>query len=84
MQSGIALKEETIDDILSILVEELNYNFTGKDQIKNKEAIVRIADLYQVYPDNVVEFFRYIIYRTTNTTLLIKNDELIEAIKNST
>ena len=83
LQSGIALKEETIDDILSILVEELNYNFTGKDQIKNKEAIVRIADLYQVYPDNVVEFFRYIIYRTTNTTLLIKNDELIEAIKNS-
>lgn len=83
LQSGIALKEETIDDILSILVEELNYNFTGKDQIKNKEAIVKIADLYQVYPDNVVEFFRYIIYRTTDTTLLIKNEELIQAIKNS-
>ncbi|WP_299836203.1 hypothetical protein [uncultured Tenacibaculum sp.] len=83
LQSGIALKEETIDDILSILVDELQYEFTGKEQIKNKEAIVKIADVYQVYPESVVEFFRYIIYRTTDTTLLIKNEELIQAIKDS-
>lgn len=83
LQSGIALKEETIDDILSILVDELGYEFTGKENIKNKEATVKIADLYYIYPENVVEFFRYIIYRTTDSTLLIKNDELIEAIKNS-
>lgn len=83
LQSGIALKEETIDDVLSILVDELKYTFTGKEKIKNKEAIVKIADMYQVYPESVVEFFRYIIYKTTGTTLLIKNKELIEAIKNS-
>lgn len=83
LKSGISLKEETIDDLLTVLVDQLNYTFTGKENIKNKEVIVKIAETYHVYPDNPVEFFRYVIYRTTNTTLLIKNHELIELIKNS-
>ncbi|MBW2960539.1 hypothetical protein [Mesonia aestuariivivens] len=83
LQSGIALKEETVDDVLSILVDELDYQFTGKETIKNKEALVKIAENYQVYPENPVEFLRYIIYRTTDTTLLIKNKELVELIKTS-
>ena len=33
LQSGIALKEETIDDILSVLVGELSYRFTGNENI---------------------------------------------------
>jgi len=81
LKSGIALKEETIDDLLYILHTELEYNFTGKENIRNKEAIIKIADLYNIYPENPVEFFRYVIYKTTNTTLLIKNDELIDLIK---
>ncbi len=83
LKSGMALKEETIDDLISILVDELNYSFTGKEGIRNKEAIVKIAENYHVYPDNPVEFLRYVIYRTTNTTLLIKNQELIDLIKDS-
>lgn len=81
--SGVALKEETIDDILSILVDELDYEFTGKEGIKNKEAIVKIAENYGVYPDNPVEFLRYIVYRTTERTLLIKDDATIGDITNS-
>jgi hypothetical protein len=83
LRSGIALKEETIDDLLSILHTELDYDFTGKENIRNKEAIIKIADLYDIYPENPVEFFRYVIYKTTNTTLLIKNDDLINVIKQS-
>ncbi|NIF06825.1 hypothetical protein F3J23_15365 [Chryseobacterium sp. Tr-659] len=83
LKSGIALKEETINDLLYILTKELGYTFTGKENIRNKEAVIKIADLYHVYPENTVEFFRYIIYKTTNTTLLIKNDELISLIKQS-
>ena len=83
LQSGMALKEETINDLISVLVEDLGYTFTGKEGIKNKEAIVKLAEWYNIYPDNAVEFFRYIIYRTTGETLLIKNDALIEAIKTS-
>ncbi len=83
LQSGIALKEETIDDILSILVSELSYQFTGNENIKNKEAVVKIADLYGVLPKDTMEFFRYIIYRATGDTLLIKSNDVIEAIKAS-
>ncbi|MEY8760872.1 hypothetical protein [Chryseobacterium tongliaoense] len=83
LKSGIALKEETVDELLYILNKELGYTFTGKENIRNKEAIVKIADLYHIYPENPVEFFRYVIYKTTDTTLLIKNDELINAIKES-
>nr|WP_315029010.1 hypothetical protein [uncultured Chryseobacterium sp.] len=81
LKSGMALKEETIDDLLYILHTELEYDFTGKENIRNKEAIIKIADLYDIYPENPVEFFRYVIYKTTRTTLLIKNEELIENIK---
>lgn len=83
MKSGIALKEETVNDLISLLVDELDYKFTGDEGIKNKEAIVKIAELYNVFPKNNVEFFRYIIYRTTGETLLIKNDNLISKIKSS-
>jgi len=81
LKSGIALTTETIDGLITILVDELDYGFTGKEGIRNKEAIVKIADMYNVYPNNPVEFFRYVIYKTTDTTLLIKNKELIDLIK---
>lgn len=83
LRSGIALKEETIDDLLSILHDELEYDFTGKENIRNKESIIKIADRYDVYPENNVEFLRYVIYKTTRETLLIKNDDLINDIKQS-
>jgi len=83
LRSGVALKESTIYDLLSILSNDIGYEFTGKEGIKNKEAIVKIADLYGVLPDDTMEFFRYIIYRATGETLLIKNAQAIDAIKNS-
>jgi hypothetical protein len=83
LKSGIALKEETINDILSVLVEELGYSFTGKEEIRNKEAIVKIADLYGVLPANTMEFFRYVIYRATGESLLIKSEDAIKAVKDS-
>lgn len=83
LQSGIALKEETINDVLSILIDELSYRFTGNENIKNKEAVTKIADIYGVLPTDTLEFFRYILYRTTDESLLIKSKEVIEAIKQS-
>lgn len=83
LKSGIALKEETVDDILSVLVDELSYVFTGDEGVRNKEAIVKLADNYGVLPTNPVEFFRYIIYRSAGQTLLIKNEDLIKKIKDS-
>ena len=83
LKSGIALKEDTVDMLIIVLMDELGYTFTGKENIKNKEAIVKLAEFYNIYPDDPVAFFRYIVYRATDTTLLIKSDALIELIKNS-
>lgn len=82
LRSGIALKEETVNDILALLIS-LDYKFTGNEGVKNKEAVIKIADLYNVLPQDTMEFFRYIIYRSTGQSLLIKNKEVIEAIKTS-
>lgn len=82
LRSGIALKEETIDSLINI-IHDSGYVFTGKEGIKNKEANVKIADMFGVYPDQPEEFLRYLIYKATDQTLLIKNDELINQIKNS-
>lgn len=83
LKSGMALKEETVDDLLETLVGELGYKFTGKEGVKNKEAVVKIADLYGVIPDDFMGFFRYVIFRTTNSTLVIKNPATVKAIKES-
>jgi hypothetical protein len=61
----------------------LKYGFTGNEVIRNKEAIIKIADVYGHYPSNPVEFLRYIVYRSTNSTLLIKDEVTIETIKAS-
>lgn len=81
LQSGIALKEETINDVLTILVDEMGYKFTGDENIRNKEAIIKIADIYGILPKDTMEFFRYIIYRATGNSLLIKNKEMVIKIK---
>ena len=47
LQSGVALKQDTIEDIFICLHDELNCLFTGKENIKNKEAIIKLADIYQ-------------------------------------
>lgn len=83
IKSGIALKEETIDDILDIL-DELKYTFKSIEDIKNKEAVIKICDKYGILPEKTVEVLRYIIFKMTGETLLIKNDEIITKIKNST
>lgn len=83
LRSGAALSEETVDDLLSVLVKDLGYSFTGKEGVRNKEAVVKIADLYGVVPDAFMDFFRYILFRSTGSTLVIKNDATIQAIKAS-
>jgi len=37
--------------------------------------------MYGVMPENTMEFFRYIIYRATGQSLLIKSPEVLEAVK---
>ncbi len=80
LSSGIALETETIDSILALL-KALKYKFETVENIKNKEALVRVIAKSGVHPKSPTEFLRYLIYITTGATLLIKNKETIDAIK---
>lgn len=80
LSSGVALEEETIDDVLELL-SELEYEFESVDRIKNKEALVKIIAQTNRYPSSPVEFLRYLVYLSTSSALLIKNEETITAIK---
>lgn len=80
VNSGIALKEETIKDVLDVaLFVELTE--VEIRQIKNKEVKTAMYEYLGVLPENPVEFLRLVIYKVTGKTLIIKSDELIGELK---
>lgn len=82
LQSGLALTTKTLNDVISLL-DALEHKFSYADKIKNKEALVIIADKFFVYPESTEEFLRYVVFKATESTLLIKSEKLIEEIKQS-
>jgi len=80
LDSGIALKEDTIDDVVDVsLFVEIDEKDIGK--IKNKEVKVILYEYLNLFPVSPVEFLRYIVYVATDETLLIKSKQLIDKIK---
>lgn len=80
LKSGVALKQETIFDILEVL-SQYKYQFTGDEEIKNKEALMIICRESNIVPKNPVEFVRYLVYLATGKTLLIKNKDVYRSIE---
>lgn len=80
LQSGIALAEDTLKDVVD-LATYLGFGEEEISKVRNKEAKVMLYDYMDLVPKNPVEFLRYTIYKSTNKTLLIKNDATIEEIK---
>lgn len=80
LTSGIALAERTLADVLDVAT------FVGVDEndlalIKNKEAKSALYDYLGLVPKSPVEFLRFVVFRSTDKTLLIKNKALIQQIK---
>ena len=80
LSSGIALKQSTQEDIITIVSEFVSVA-DSFDKIKNKEFKIRLYDLYQVPPTDGEEWLRYVIYKMTGSTLLIKNREMYSLVK---
>lgn len=80
LDSGIALKEDTINDVVEVALF-VGLNEKEIENIKNKEVGVIMYDYLGLVPSNPTEFLRFIIYKATEKTLLIKSPELIEEIK---
>lgn len=79
LTSGIALSEQTVKDVMVLS------NYIDKDrfdEINNREIKTALYDKYNIMPRDPEEFLRYLIFKTTGSTLKIKNRALIEQIKN--
>lgn len=82
LATGVALAEQTVTDVLDVAT------FVGIDEddldgVKNKEVKAALYDYLHIVPKSPIEFLRFIVYRSTNKTLLIKNRALIEEIKSN-
>ncbi|MCK4447010.1 MAG: hypothetical protein KAW56_08005 [Candidatus Marinimicrobia bacterium] len=82
LNSGIALKEDTINDVTDVALF-VDVNEKEIEATKNKEVRVILYDYLGLLPESPVEFLRYAVYVATDETLLIKSKELIEKIKGS-
>lgn len=78
--SGIALSEQTISDIkvLSDYIDKERF-----DEVANREVRTFLYDKYNIMPKNPDAFLRYLIFKTTNATLKIKNVPSCKALKAS-
>jgi len=81
LYSGIALKQETIEDIF-VVFNALGFE-VDVEKVKNKEAKMFLYQQTGALPKDPVEMVRYLVYLATGKTLLIKDKETIDAIKAS-
>lgn len=85
--SGIALKSETVkiltDYIIAYVEEPKNKTTLDVDSIKNREALVILCDALNVLPKDGAKLFAHIIYKATGQTMIIKNRDMRNRIKNS-
>jgi len=80
LNSGIALGEDTIKDVLDIATY-IELNAEDIDNTKNKEVKIALYDYLDLFPENPIEFLRYAVYKSTDRTLLIKDNATLEEIK---
>ena len=78
LTSGIALSEETIDDIkaLSDLIDKSRF-----DEVANREVRTYLYDKYNVMPKDPEAFLRYLIFKATGSTLKIQNKAMFDSLK---
>lgn len=83
IESGVALKEDTVSKVLQLLVT-LGHKFTDIDSIKNKEAQAIISHrIAKKLPSDPEAALRVLVYVATERTLLIKSDLVIKNIQSS-
>ena len=80
LRSGIALKEETVNDVVEV-AKHVKVTQDDIQNIKNREVKVSLCDHLNMFPEDPVEFLRYLVYKTTGRLLLIKNVATVELLK---
>ncbi len=79
LYSSMAMKQETVNDIIAA-AKGLSID-VDIDKVKNKELRMLLCVSFGLVPKNPDEFVRFLVYKATDKTLLIKSKEVINAIK---
>ena len=77
--AGIALHKDTLSDILDI-VKEFKL-VIDPDNVTNRELAIVLHKYYGTAPRDPEGFFRYMVFELTGETLIIKNHNLINKLK---
>lgn len=80
LNSGIALSEETLQDVFDVATF-VGVNEDEIEEIQNREAKISLYDHFGLVPKSPVEFLRMAVYKVTSKTLLIKSKEVVADIK---
>ena len=83
LASGIALKEETLKDIMTVIKGQGDTPWEAEilENIHNRELKGKLYDYFDVVPSDNVDYLRYLISIVCDESLLIKNTYLTEKIK---
>jgi hypothetical protein len=84
LASGIAMKQRTLEPICDYVAHyvssykmETPFNI---DDVANREAVVMLCDKLDIAPNRKFDLLRYIIYKTTGKSTIIKNRDMINHI----
>ena len=80
LESGMALK--SLDEVIEI-AKYCELTEKEAEGIKNKEARMRLYVIMDLLPTNPIEFLRYMIFITTEKSLIIVNKKTLQDIKES-
>lgn len=73
LRSGAALSEQSVSDA-TLIGAHLGLTADEILSVKNNEVRARLYDEMGLVPGDPVEFLRYVTYRLTGTSMLIKNE----------
>lgn len=75
--SGIALSKQSVKDVITLS----DYIKSDIEDIKNKEVRTALYSKYDITPKNNIEFLRFLIYKLTENTLLIKDKAMLDRLR---
>ena len=78
--SGIALSHDTLEN-MEVLYSYMDIDKNNIEDIKNSEFRIRMYDKLSIIPENPIEFLRYLIYKLTGNSLLIKDKDTINSLE---
>ena len=78
LRSGVALKDTTVTALVDYVVA---HGGCDADSVANKEAACILHARQGTHPSDPTEYVRYLVYRFTGKTLLIKSYDVIREIE---